>query len=107
MGILVEGLDVEVGIRGHEIKHIIFLLAEPVFPSDVPSLDEELVHTVGGGEIYIAAHILIVSPMSAMRCGLGVIESGEVEILGITIRPRAFAGNHLPPYTHILDWRYP
>ena len=102
MSIFVERSDVEIGIRGHEIEHIVFLFAEPVFPSDVPAFDKELIKTVGGSKIYISAYIFVVRSMTSVRFGLRIVECGKVENLGIGIVPSTCTGYHLPPYAHIF-----
>ncbi len=102
VGIVVECLEVEVGVRCDEVEDIFLLLAEPVFPAYVPALDEQLVEAVVGSEVYVAAHIGIVGAVMSVRLCLAVVESGKVEILGVGVAPLALAGNHLPPYTHVL-----
>ncbi len=85
MSILIKPLDVEVGVWGHEVKHIILLFAKPIFPTDIPSLDQKLVHPILRCEIDVAAHIFIVGAMTAMGHSLGIVESREVEILGVAV----------------------
>ena len=60
MGILIECLDVEVGIRGQEVEHFLLHIAAPVFPSDIPSLDQHLVEAMLCGKVDVAAHVGIV-----------------------------------------------
>ena len=91
MSVFVKFLDVEVGVGGDEIEDVVLLFSEPVFPAYVPALYKKLVKTVGCGEINVAFHVLIVCPVFAMRLCLGIVESGEVEVLGVGVRPLAFA----------------
>ena len=42
VSIVVECLDIKVGIGCREVKHIILAVSEPVFPSDIPSLNQHL-----------------------------------------------------------------
>ena len=61
MSILVQSLDVEIRIRGHEIEDVILVAVCPVFPADIPALHKNLVKAMLGGEVDIAAHIFIIS----------------------------------------------
>ena len=70
VGILVEHVYVEIGIRGDEIKHIVFGVAKPVFPAYIPTLDKHLVKAMLGSEVDILLHILVVCRMAAMGLGL-------------------------------------
>ncbi len=103
VGVLVERLDVEVGIRGKEVEHIVFHVSRPVFPSFVPSLDEHLREAIGGGEVDIPAHLLIGCPMLAVGLRLGIVGDAELHrriIIGVS--PRLAAYYHLPPHAAIL-----
>lgn len=66
VGILVESCKIEVGIWCDEIEHIVLLLAEPVLPAYVPALDKELIHTVVGRKVDIAANVGVVGSMPAV-----------------------------------------
>ncbi len=68
VGVVVEGGYVEVGVGGHEVKHEVLLLSEPVLPTYVPTLDEELVHAVVGCKIDVSSYILVVG--TVMSVGL-------------------------------------
>ena len=86
VGILVECRKVEIRIWGDEIEHILLLASEPVFPALVPALDEEAVEAVGCCEVDVAAHILIVGAVIAVRGGLGVVRFAQAhcrEVVGI------------------------
>ena len=69
MSILVQSLDVEIRIRSHEIEDIILVAVRPIFPADIPALDQHLVKAMFGSEVDIAAHIRIVRRMPAVRLG--------------------------------------
>ena len=103
VGVLVQRWQVEVGVGGKEVEDEVLLLAVPVLPADVPTLDEQGVEAVLGGEVDIAAHIGVVGAVLAV--GLGVLKVGLAkahrgEVVGVV--PRALAAYHLPPYAHIL-----
>ena len=116
VGVLVQRRQVEIGIRRQEIEDEVFVLAVPVFPTDIPPLDEQGVEAVGSGEIDVAAHILGVGGMTAVRRGLGVVgdpfhigcnilvvghtEPHRREIVGVA--PAVLVGDHLPPNPHVL-----
>ncbi len=99
----VERREVEVGIGRDEIEHEIFLGAEPVFPTFVPSLDQQRVETVLGGEVDVAAHVRIVGTVPAMRLGVGIVRDAELDrrIVG-RIGPVCLAGDHFPPDAHVF-----
>ena len=59
LGIGVECLDVKVGVGGNEVEHIVLGVAGPVFPTFVPALHEHLVEAMLGGEVDVAAYVLI------------------------------------------------
>ena len=85
--IVIESLDVEVRIRRYEVEDIVFLLAKPVFPSDVPALYEYLIESVGSGEVDVFAHLLVSSAMLAVRLHVVVIVEFEVyawQIIGVS-----------------------
>ena len=101
--IIVQRLDIEIRIRGHEIENIVLGIAEPVLPADIPPFHQKLVETVLRGKIDIAAHIRIVGTVASCRlCGsiVGLAEFHGTELAGIG--PVALAGNHLPPYAHVF-----
>ena len=66
MGIVVQGLDVKVWVWCLEVEDIIFLVACPVFPADVPSLDKNLVETIGCRKVYIASDLSVVGAVCAV-----------------------------------------
>ena len=78
MSILVKCLDVEIRIRGHEIEDVILVAVRPVFPADIPALDQHLVKAMLGSEVDVAAHIGIVRRMLAVRFGRGIIGNAEM-----------------------------
>ena len=94
---------IKVGIRGHEVKHIVFLVAKPVFPTDVPALHQDGVKTVTCGKVDIALHVGRVGRVCAVGLGVCKIcfaQFHRAEIVGIA--PRAFVGNHVPPNADIF-----
>ena len=104
VGIVVEALEVEVGIGRHEVEHIVLGMAKPVFPTDVPALHEHLVEPVLGRKVNVAAHIGRVSRMPAVRPAPAVVGLPEVhggQVVGVAPCPPA--GDHLPPHAAILD----
>ena len=108
VGIVVQPLQVEVGVGGLEVEHVVLRLAEPVFPTDVPAFYQHLVETVLGGKVDVAAHIGIVGTVMAVGLGLRVVQM--VELHGgqfVGVRPLAHAVDHLPPYAYILHGLYP
>ncbi len=70
MGIVVERLDIKVGIWCHEVKHIIFLAPEPVLPANIPALHEQLVESVGRCKIDIALYVVGSGAMASVGTGL-------------------------------------
>ena len=108
MGIVVERLDVEVGIRCGEVEDIVFPMVGPVLPADVPALDEHLREAVGGGEVDVLAYLLIVGTMAAV--GLHLAPVNAVEFDGgifVGVVPGVSADNHLPPHAAVLRRMYP
>ena len=108
VGIFIESLEVEVRIRGYEVEDVVLLAAEPVLPAFVPSFDQEGVESVRCGEVDVAPDVVVVGSVAAVRGGLGIVADPEFngrEVIGIG--PVGLAGDHLPPYSHILDRMYP
>ena len=106
--IVVEHLNVEVGIRRHKVKNVAFPHVCPIFPTNIPSLYKYLVKTILGSEVDIALHILVVSLVRAVRFHLrpvNFIELDAGEVVGIV--PVATTHNHLPPDTAILGGMNP
>jgi len=108
VGIVVESLDVEVGIRGEEVEDVFLHVACPVFPSDVPALDEHGVETVVGGEVDVSAHVGVVGRVASRGRGLAVIGHSELDrgkLVGVG--PVALTRDHLPPHTDVFGGMYP
>ena len=102
-GIAVDFFDVEVGIGGDEVEHVVLLVAEPVLPAYVPSLDEDGIEAMLGGEVDVALHVLGVGGVGAVGLGVGVVGFAELhggEVVGVA--PGALVGDHVPPYADIL-----
>ena len=104
----VEPRKIEVGIRGDEVEDVEFLAAEPVFPALVPTLDQKGVKTVRRGEIEVTLHVLRSGAVAAVRSCLGIVGFAEAdcrEVVGVA--PVGFAGDHLPPHTHVFHGMNP
>ena len=103
VGILVQRRQVEVRIRGDEVEDEVLLVAVPVLPAFVPALDEETVEAVLGGEVDVAADVLVVRAVPAVRLGSGVVRHAQLHgRIVIRVGPLALAGDHLPPHAHVL-----
>ena len=108
VGIVVEHLDVEVGVGCHEVKHVQLGVAEPVFPALVPSFHQHLVQPIGGSKVYIALHLLIVGAVGAVGLALLVVGLPQMyrgQVIGIG--PALLAYDHVPPHTAVLGRMYP
>ena len=79
VSILVEHCDVEVGVWSDKVKHIILFVAEPVFPSDVPSFHQQLVESVFGGKVDVTLHVVVVCTVDAVRLHGFVVDAVEVD----------------------------
>ena len=75
--IAVDFLHIEVGIRSHEIKHIVFAVAEPVFPAFVPAFNQYCIESVSGCKVNVTFHVGCVGRMFAVRFCFGVIRFTE------------------------------
>ena len=73
VGIVVQHLDIKVGIGCHKVKHIVLAIAIPVFPALVPALDQQLVKAIIGCKINVALHVLVVGSMAAIGLEAGII----------------------------------
>ena len=71
--VAVQLLDVEIGIRGHEIEDVILRLAEPVLPAFVPALDQHGVEPVFGGEVDVLLHVFGRGSVAAVRTEFRVV----------------------------------
>ena len=92
VSIVIERLDVEVRIWGHEIEHVVLVTIGPIFPAFVPAFDEHLVESVSRSEVYIAANVLVISTVAAVRTGMGVVALSEVHGCKlVSVGPRALA----------------
>ena len=108
MGIFVESLDVEVGVGGYKIEHVKLLMSEPVFPALVPSFYKNLVKAVLCGEVYIAAHLFVSSPVHAVRAAFLVVGDAEMyRWVVVGVAPCFLAHNHFPPHAAVFCRMYP
>ena len=104
MGILIEIFYIEVGIWRYKIKYIIFWLSKPIFPTDIPTFDQNLIKSMFGGKINISSDIVGVGRMLSVTFSFGVVEAIKFHRRKIIcIRPLFTASDHFPPYAHILD----
>ena len=79
MSILIEHLDVKVGIGRHEVEHIALPHVCPVFPTDIPTLNEHLLKTILGSEVDIALHLLVIGCMAAIGLHLRPVDLIELD----------------------------
>ena len=85
VGILVEHFDVEIRVRSYEIEHIVLVIANPVFPTDIPTFNEQLVKTVFRSKVDIAFHVFIVGAVSVVRLCTLIVDAVEVHCVEICI----------------------
>ena len=71
--IVVERISIEVGIWSDKVEDLILGIVGPVFPSDVPSLDQHLVEAIGSGEVDIASNGVVVGSVCAIGCGMQIV----------------------------------
>ena len=101
--VIVKRFNIEVRIRGYEVEHIILTMTEPVFPTYVPAFYKHLVKAVFSSKVYIVAHLIVIGSVSAVRFHLSIIYLIEFDSRQVvSICPRAFAGNHLPPNAYVF-----
>ena len=80
VSIFVEGSDIEVGVGRDEIEHKVLLLAIPVFPTFIPTLDEDGIEAVLRSEVDVTAHVLVVGAMLTVGLGVGIV--GDTQLYG-------------------------
>ena len=86
LGIAADFGNIEVGIWGDKVKDIVLLLAEPVFPTFVPSFHQDGIKTVLCGEVYVVLHMLGVGTMLAVGLQFAVVGNAQlhaVHVVGI------------------------
>ena len=86
VGIVVQRLDVEIGIRRLEVEHVAFPHVRPVFPADIPSFHQHLVEPVLGSKVDVALHLLVVGGMAAVGLYLrpvNLVELDAGEVVGV------------------------
>ena len=79
VGIVVEHLDVEIRIGGHEVKHVALPQVGPVFPTNVPTFNQYLVEAVLGCKVDITLHLLVVGTMTTVRLHLVPVDLVELD----------------------------
>ena len=108
VGIVVEIFNVKIGIWSNEVKDIGLPHVGPVFPTDVPTLDEHLVEPVIGGKVDVTLHFLGIGTVTSVRLGFRVIGLSEFhawKLIGVV--PCAMPNNHFPPHATVLCWVNP
>ena len=65
--IFIQSLNVEIRIRGLEVKHGIFGIAGPIFPANIPTLHQQSIKTVCRCKVNVPSHIGIIGAMTAIR----------------------------------------
>ena len=73
-GVVVEALEVKVRVGRLEVEDVALPAVCPVLPAHVPSLDEHLLEAVAGGEVDVAAHLLVVGGVAPVGGGAAVVE---------------------------------
>ena len=103
MSVFVKRFEVEVGIRGYKIEHIVFFVTKPIFPTYIPTFYKHLVEAVFSCKIDIFAHFFVVSTVGTIRFSFAVINGIEVDSREVVrITPRVFTGDHFPPNTYVF-----
>ena len=78
--IVTELSDIEIRVRGDEVKDTILAMAKPILPADVPTLDEDGIEAVLGGEVDVLLDVLGIGCMLAVRLHLGVVGLTDLHI---------------------------
>ena len=103
MSIFIQHFNIKIGIRSLEVENIIFRIAKPIFPTNIPAFHQYLVEAMFGGKINILLYISIVSRMNPVGFHPGIIRFIEFHRRNIpSIRPWLSTGNHFPPHTDVL-----
>ena len=102
-GVLMNSLHIEIRVGRNEIIYIIFLIAKPIFPADVPTLYEHAIEAVFGSKIDVTLHVGGVGTMPPMRLhfriiGLANLHGGQVG----GVRPLTHSVDHLPPNAYVF-----
>ena len=108
VSIVVEHLDVKIGIGCDKVEHVAFPHVCPVLPTNVPTLDEHLVKAILCGEVDIAFHLLIIGGMPAVGRHLlpvNLVEFDGGQVVGVV--PTALTNNHLPPHAAVFHGMNP
>ena len=103
VGIVVEHLNVEVGVRSDEVEDVKLLMTEPVFPSFVPSFHQHFLQTVLCSEVDVALHLLVSCAVRAVGLALSVVGNAETnrrQVVGVA--PCLCTYNHVPPHTAVF-----
>ena len=103
VGILVEILDVEVGIWCNKVEYVELLVSEPVFPAFVPTLYKHFLQTVLGCKIDVSLYLGCCGAVCSVRLALrivGLAQAYRGQIVGVG--PCLGAHNHVPPYSTVF-----
>ena len=87
MGVLVKSLYIKVRIGSYEVKHILFPVPEPVFPTDIPAFYQHLIQSVRCSKVYVSLHVGCVCRVMTIWFGMSIVcltELNRVEIIGVS-----------------------
>ena len=59
--IFMNSLDIKIRVRRDKVKHIVLFMSEPIFPTNVPTLNKYRVKTIFCGKVNVALHIFGIS----------------------------------------------
>ena len=103
LGIVAQVRQIKVGVRGDEVEHLVLETVRPVLPADVPSLHQYGIEAMLGGEVDIPLSIGGGGAMASVGLNLCPVHLVDVRVGQVVgVAPFALAGDHLPPYAHIL-----
>ena len=86
VSILVQHLDIEIGVWGYKVEYITLPHISPVLPTYVPTFNQYLVEAVLGSKVDIALYLLVVSGMATIGFNLvpvNLVEFNAGVIVGI------------------------
>lgn len=103
IGISLDRIDIEIGVRGIEEELAILAKRAPILPALIPPLDENSVDIMIGSEIDILQHIGGVGGMAAVWGQFVVVGDAGLGAVIVGISPCFLVSDeHLPPYTDEL-----
>ena len=101
-------LDIKIRVRRDKVKHIVLFMSEPIFPTNVPTLNKYRVKTIFCSKVNVALHIFGISRVCTVRLGMCIVGFAQFygrEVIGVS--PSSLVGNHVPPNANILGRLYP